>query len=271
MASGGSNQGRMVFDIRGRRKTAVKVVYAVLAVLMGMSLFLVVGPLNIGELFNSNGSSTEASKQFEEQAAHLEAKLKKDPENPELLLSLTRARVNAGNAGAEVSETTGVRTFTPEAQQNYEQASQSWSEYLQATDEPNVGLAQLMAPTLLTLAELSRGNQIKPNIEASVDAQKIVAEQRPNVNSLSTLAIYQNFNFEYKKAEETAAEAKKLANSKSASETIDAQMKETRERAEAFQTALKEAEKESKAAGGAKPNLENPLGAGGLGGAGLGE
>ena len=40
----------MVFDIRGRRKHVVKVVYAILALLMGASLFLVVGPVNIAGL-----------------------------------------------------------------------------------------------------------------------------------------------------------------------------------------------------------------------------
>src|SRR5215469_16007310 len=97
MASGGKQQ-RMVFDIRGRRRNVVKVVYALLAVLMGLSLFLVVGGLNLSELFGTNGSSNEASKRFEEQATRLERKLKKDPENPDLLVSLTRAQVNAGNS-----------------------------------------------------------------------------------------------------------------------------------------------------------------------------
>ncbi len=40
---------RMLFDIRGRRKHVVRVVYAILALLMGASLFLVVGPFNIGQ------------------------------------------------------------------------------------------------------------------------------------------------------------------------------------------------------------------------------
>ena len=44
---------RMLFDLRGRRKNVVKVVYAILAVMMGASLFLVVGPVNIGELLNT--------------------------------------------------------------------------------------------------------------------------------------------------------------------------------------------------------------------------
>ena len=66
----------------GRRKHVVKVVYAILAVLMGASLFLVVGPVNIGELFSSNASSGgEAAKPYEEQAERLEAKLKKEPED----------------------------------------------------------------------------------------------------------------------------------------------------------------------------------------------
>ncbi|MGN6586309.1 MAG: hypothetical protein ACTHKT_02400, partial [Solirubrobacterales bacterium] len=128
MASGGKEH-RMLFDLkRGKRKTAVKVVYAVLAVLMGLSLFLVTGGLSLNELFNSNGGgSSEAIKPYEEQAERLEAKLRKDPENPQHLLSLARARVTAGNtllSGEEVSEEHLV-----EGLQQYQQASSAWSEY----------------------------------------------------------------------------------------------------------------------------------------------
>ena len=63
---------RMVFDIRGRRKHVVRVVYAILALLMGASLFLVVGPFNIGNLVG-NGSSTNASQILNEQAERIEA------------------------------------------------------------------------------------------------------------------------------------------------------------------------------------------------------
>ena len=50
----------MLFDIRGRRKHVVRVVYAILALLMGASLFLVVGPFSIGSLVG-NGGATDAS------------------------------------------------------------------------------------------------------------------------------------------------------------------------------------------------------------------
>ena len=78
MASGGER--RMLFDIRGKRKHVVRVVYAILALLMGASLFLVVGPVNIGSLLGNSNTATETTKIFEERAERLERELRKDPE-----------------------------------------------------------------------------------------------------------------------------------------------------------------------------------------------
>ncbi|HEX7293467.1 MAG TPA: hypothetical protein VF259_02880, partial [Solirubrobacterales bacterium] len=58
---------RMLFDTRGRRRHVIRVVYAVLALLMGASLFLVVGPFNLGELGGS-GASSSANEVLEERA-----------------------------------------------------------------------------------------------------------------------------------------------------------------------------------------------------------
>ena len=91
MASG-RNERRMVFDIRGRRRHVVKFVYAILALLMGASLFLVVGPVNIGSLLGTSRGTSSAASGLEEQAARVEHRLLKSPEDPDLLLSLTRAR-----------------------------------------------------------------------------------------------------------------------------------------------------------------------------------
>jgi hypothetical protein len=272
MASDGGER-RMVFDIRGRRRIAVKVVYAVLAVLMGASLFLVVGPVNIGELFGENGSSSsEAAKQFEQQAHRIEAKLAKDPEDPELLLSLTRSRITAGNSLVEVNAE-GQKQYSPEALQQLQKASQNWSEYLKAVKKPDAGAAQLMAPTFFTLAELSTGLEILANLEAAVEAQEIVAKQRPTLNSLSTLAIYRTFTFDYDGAQNAADEAKKFAGTKFERENLDNQLEETKKRAESFQSQLAAYKKQLKqqqeaGGGGSLEGLENPFSseAGALGG-----
>jgi DNA repair exonuclease SbcCD ATPase subunit len=255
MAQGGKEH-RMVFDIRGRRKYAVKVVYAVLAVLMGASLFLVVGPLNIGELFNSNGSAGgEVAKPYEEQAEKLEAKLRKAPEDPDLLLGLTRARVTAGKTmvTAEPTEEAVLKAL-----QQYQLASSAWSEYLEATKEPSAGVAQLMAPALFSLA--SEGSRTYPeaqgNIEAASQAQMILAEQRPTLNAYSTLALYTYFTGDYKSAEAAQAKAAKLTREKFEREQLDKQMEEVKKNAEKFQKERKRIAAAEKAA--AKSNKGNP-------------
>src|ERR1700733_10256031 len=102
----GDGERRMVFDIRGKRRHVVKFVYAILALLMGASLFLVVGPVNIGALFGASNSVSSATKQFEEQTAKVRHELKKDPQNAELLLALTRAQINTGNSLATTNSET---------------------------------------------------------------------------------------------------------------------------------------------------------------------
>lgn len=269
----------MVFDIRGRRKVGVKVVYALLAVLMGLSLFLVVGGVNLAELFNgSSSSSGEAAKPFEEQAERIEAKLRKEPEDEQLLAALARAQVSAGNSVLSASPEPGEGELVTALQQ-YQQASSSWSEYLKQTKEPQAGLAQLMAPALVQLAE--RGSHSLPqaerNIAAAAEAQQIVAEQRPTLNSLSTLALYTYFTGDFTAAEKTEAEAMKKTAAKFEARELEKRLGEVKKNAKKFQKELKAAEAAEKtAAKGKKGNpesLENPTNplSGALGGGGLGE
>jgi tetratricopeptide (TPR) repeat protein len=273
----GDKEHKMLFDLRGgRRRNVVKVVYAVLAILMGTSLFLTVGPFSIGELFNSGSSSGDAAKPYEEQAERIEAKLKKTPQDPDLLLSLTRAQINAGNAQATV-EPNGERVFTPDGLQEYQKAYQSWSEYLKATDEPNSGLALVVAPMLFQLAEFSRTYpEASTRVQSATEAQEIVVDQRPNVNSFTVLASYVYFTGDYDAAEKARAEAKKVAGSKPEREAIDRQLDAYKKSADRYLKAKKKAEAAEKAAragggGNAAPeSLENPLSPS-LGGGGLGE
>jgi hypothetical protein len=273
VASGDNKEHKMLFDIRGRRRNAVKVVYAVLALLMGGSLFLTVGGFNIAELFNNNSASGEAAETYEEQTERIEAKLKKDPENPALLVSLTRAQINTGNAHV-TEETPGQRSYPPEAVQGYQQAYQTWSDYLETTDEPNSSLALLMGPMLFQLAELSRSYpEASTRIKSATEAQEIVAEQRPSLNAFTVLASYAYFTGDTAAAEKARSEAKKLAGSKAERKAIDEQLNQFKASAENFlkeKAKTEKAEKEGRAGGAggeaAPGGLENPLGGGLSGG-----
>jgi hypothetical protein len=245
-----SNDGerKMLFDIRGRRKNVVKVVYAILALLMGLSLLLVVGPLPIQDLFGG-GATTSASSQLEDQADRIEQKLKKDPEDPQLLLSLTRARISAGNSLAVANPETGEIGFTPEARQQLFLASETWSKYLKATDEPSAGGAQLAAQALFGLAQTGRTiAEAEANMRAAAQAQQIVAEDRPSLGSLSSLAIYRYYSFDFKGAEQARKEAAKYANTKVERENLGKELDQYSERGREFEKQVTEIEKEAKKA-----------------------
>jgi hypothetical protein len=274
-----SNEHRMVFDIRGKRRHVVKVIYAILAVLMAASLFLVTGALNVGTLFGGNSGESNLAKEYEQRSERIETELQKKPGDEELLAQLTRNRTNAGQQqlatgpNGEVGQTVESRT-------QYQKASAAWSEYLEATKEPSPVLAQQMAGVLFSLAQISRTYpEAAANISAAAEAQKIYSEQRPSLNSLSTLSLYEVFTGNYKAAEEANKAAEAKASSKFQREQIGNQFETAKKSAVSFQTKLKESEKAAKEAAkngstkGSSPESlesESPLGPA-LGGGGLSE
>jgi len=263
MASSGER--RMLFDIQGKRKHVVRVVYAILALLMGTSLFLVVGPLNLGELVGGSSSSS-ASQVLDERAERIERRLAKSPGDEQLLLALTRARISAGNAQIEVTSETEVPTVSASAREDFKTASQSWSRYLkQAGDEPSAAAAQLLAGTFFRLAESGSTGlaEIESNVAEAVAAQRIAAEQQPSLGSLSTLAIYEYFDGNFAAGDAATLRATARAPAKTEAKAIEKQLAEYRKRAKRFKAQTKKLAKAQRAAG--KETLQNPFG--GLGGA----
>jgi hypothetical protein len=257
----------MVFDIRGRRRHVVKFVYAILAILMAASLFLVTGAINIGSILGTSSGGESAVSNLEKQATNIEAKLAKSPDDEDLLAGLTRTRVNVANAmiTGGASGTSGVE----EVKQQLALASEDWSRYLAAAQEPSAGLAVQVAPALYQLAEISgNGSEALEDVKAATGAQKIVAEGRPSVNSWSTLAFYTPFTQNYKAAEKAKEEAVKLAGSKFTRESFENQYEKVEKKAKEFGKELK-AEKAAQSKSSGKETLENPLQ--GLGGSTLGE
>lgn len=259
----------MLFDIRGRRKHVVRVVYAILALLMGASLFLVVGPVNIGGLVGSGGSS-EASKVLDEQAEEAEARLSRDQDNPNLLLAVVRARVGAGNAETEINPQTGAPVVNADGRQDFEQAAGIWKVYLEETDEVNPSGALLMANTFFTLAEGGASlEEIATNIEGAATAQRLAAEARPSTGFLTTLATYEYLVGDFKAGDAAGEKAKGKATAQEKKQ-IEEQITESRKRGKQWQNEKKRFAKAEKEQG--KEALQNPFGGlGGSTGEGLGE
>lgn len=258
----------MLFDIRGRRKHVVRVVYAILALLMGASLFLVVGPFNIGNLVG-NGSTTSAAKVLQEQAEKTEKKLVREPENEDLMVALTRSRLSAANSLTEVNSETGETLYTPEGRQELQRGIEAWNTYLKQADEPKASVAALVSQGYFGLAQTSASfEEAIENLKGAAKTQQIAAESQPTVNSLTTLAIYEFYSGDFKAGEKAVKKAEAKAGKAQAQE-ISKVMAERRKTGEAIQAQKKEIEKEEKKRG--KERLENPLGGLTGGSSGLGE
>ena len=263
----GSNEHRMVFDIRGRRRHVVKAVYAILAILMAASLFLVTGAVNLNSILGIKSSTESAAASFEKQAENIEAKLAKTPGDENLMANLTRTRINAANSmvtnGALESQS-GLE----EVKHQLALASEDWSNYTEAASEPSPGLAIQAAPALFQLAEYSSTSvEALENVKAATEAQEIVAKARPSLNSWSTMSFYALFAQNYKAAEKAKAEAIKFANTKFERESFENKYDEVEKNAKAFGKQI-QVEKASKSESAGKESLENPIP--GLGGSPLG-
>lgn len=251
----------MVFDIRGRRRHVVKFVYALLAILMGASLFLVTGVLSPSTLFGTSSSGESAAQTFEKQAENIEAKLAKTPGDEALMANLTRTRINTANS--MISNGKGEsQGGIEEVKHQLALASEAWSNYAAASSEPSAGLAIQVAPALFQLAEISsNGDEALENVKAATEAEQVVAEQRNDLNSWSTLAFYALFAQNYKLAEEAKEEAVKLANTKFERESFENKYDEVEKNAKEFGKRLKleKASKSSQGGGAGKESLENPI------------
>jgi hypothetical protein len=261
-----SGEHRMLFDIRGRRKRVVQVVYALLAFIMVASLFFVVGPVNFGSLFN-NSAGGDASNIYLDQAERVERKLAKDPRNEDLLASDVRARSNAASSATQTDPSTGQTQLTEDGLSNYAKAADAWLRYIKLKpSEPNPTLASQAAQALFYTAATSSAADFPDNIKGAAEAQAIYADAKPSLNSYLTLAQYSFFAGDFAAGD---AAGRKAAQAAPASQraAVNQALKQYRNNGQQVQKAVAKASK-FKPGGGGKQALENPLG--GLSGGGTG-
>ncbi len=263
MASGG--QRRMLFDVRGRRKHVIRVVYAILALLMGASLFLVVGPVNIGALLGNSTSTTETTKIFQERAERLERELRKHPSDESKRLALVRTRLSGAQAAAAADAKSG-NPPGPQAREEFEAATAAWAAYEKHAGKQELSptVAQLVASAWLFLAENPSAGfeEAFESLEEAGRVQRIYAEGRPSASSYATLALYQLIVGNLAEGEQSGKKAESLAASKQQRKEVAKELKAARKQGKKNLKSKKEVAKAEKGKG--KEQLENPFG--GLGG-----
>lgn len=187
----------MLFDLRGKRRRVIQVIYAGLAILMGGGLVLFgIGGDVSGGLFDAFRDSGGARGGFEDQVEKLEKRLELKPRDRRILLELTRARFQNANSGGNVDPERG--TYSEEGLTELERTADTWERYLKTKPpKPSVGAALLVVRAYDGLRDY----------EGAAETQQLVADARPSRGSLLQLANYRYYSNEFGRGDEAANRA----------------------------------------------------------------
>ena len=259
----------MLFDLRGRRKRVIQVIYVLLAIIMAASLVVIGLPGGVNPFSSGNaGVNQDVAEANVERAENLQQRLQSQPNNENVAIELIRARFSAGQSLYETDPDTGQPAITDEATQQFQLAADSWTRYLKMTDnQPDPEVAQLMSQVLFTLSQGSTVAQFQVNIRDAAEAQQFVADeavkQQKNggasaASQLTTLAIYQLYAQEYDAAQKSRDQALAATEDpdekKQINQTYNATEKDAKRIGKLVDRAIKQARKN----GG--ESLQNPLG-----------
>jgi hypothetical protein len=261
----------MLFDLQGKRKRVVQVVYAFLALILAVGL---VG-LGIGGdaqggildgLFGIGGDNGTAESQYDDQIDDANATLETDPDNSAALLALARYSYLAGNQEVVIDEEAGTQSVSESGLTRFEDSISAWERYLDALgkqDEADPAVANLVLQAYSNRAFTETDPVlISRTLEGALRTAEVVAEANPSPTAWLQVATYAYFTGDTKAAEEAGKNAVAEANSADR-KAVEQQLKSLEKQGKAIQAQLKA---QDTAKGEAADSLENPLGQ--LGGAG---
>jgi tetratricopeptide (TPR) repeat protein len=253
----------MLFDLKGKRKRLVQVVYLGLAILFGAGLVLFgVGGSSGGLIDAFKGGGGDASTSaFDDLVQRAERKAARRPHDPEAQLEVVRAQFNLASSPAGSDADTGA--LTDRGQQAIIEVSQAWERYLRLKPKK-------IDPSAASFAALAYG--ALQDYRRAVRTQAAAMKVRPSANGYFQLADFAYRGGQVKQGDQAARKAIALT-PRDQRNTVRALIKDTKKQGAQLAKALKEAKKaERKAGKGTKPGQSfGPLpGAGATGASGAG-
>lgn len=251
----------MLFELGGKRKRFIQVIYVFLALLLGVGLVgLGIGGDANGGIFNALGiggdDATQTNPEFDNQIERAEAVLVENPDDEQALTTLAQVHFLAGQTGLERDPTTNqVVGISEESITEYNLAIESWERYLATKpQDPDDEVAGLMIQAYANSTGTdSSATATEAKLEGAFTAAQIVAEARPSSGTLRDLSTYAYLANEVKIAEQ----ARKDSLAEAADSTTRSQIKGVLDQAEAQGKLI---QKQLSASAPSEEQLENPLG-----------
>lgn len=258
----------MLFDLQGKRKRVIQVVYAFLALILAVGLVgLGIGGDAQGGIFDAlgiGGGDSTADSQYDSEIEDANATLETDPENTAALLALARYSYLAGNQEVATDEQ-GNQSISDDGLVRFEDSVSAWERYLAALGKkgkPNPAVASLVLRAYSNLA-FTETDPVLVNrtLEGALETSQIVAEANPSPTAWLQVASFAYFTGDTKTAEDAGKQALAEATSTDR-KAVEAQLETLEKQGKSIQKQLEASEQDK---GAATDSLENPLGE--LGGA----
>ncbi|HKH15026.1 MAG TPA: hypothetical protein VKA47_10275 [Solirubrobacterales bacterium] len=250
----------MLFDLRGKRRRLVQVTFATLALLflvgfLGFGIGVGGGPGGIFDalgISNSDGGGS-ATDQINSEIDAANAKLAKNPNDTKALLKLAQNEFLLAKTGVQTDPNTGAPvSVSNDAHTDLGDAADAWEKYLKVNKgKPDVTVAFDMINVYVLLQDA----------DGAAQAQRIVAEDQPSVNSYGQLALFEYAGGDIEAGDAASDKALSLA-SKTQAKGIKPQLAEARKQGIKLQEAQEKAKKqagENATKPGSNP-LQNPFG-----------
>jgi hypothetical protein len=176
----------MLFDLRGAgRRTTVKAVYLLLALLMGggLVLFGIGGDVSGGlvDAITERGATTDSgSGRYRDRVEEAQRKADANPKDAAAWAAVARARYQLAGAGDYFDQSTGQ--FTDQGKAQLRLATQAWERHVAvAGNKPDDSVASLMVQAY------SQAGLNEP--AKAVAAQEVITEARPKSATFANLAV----------------------------------------------------------------------------------
>lgn len=249
----------MLFDLGGKRKRFIQVIYVFLALLMGggLVLFGIGGSAN-GGIFDalgiggsSNGNPTNPD--YQKQIDKANESLSSNPTDEKALLILARYEFLTAQNALETDDR-GQQVLTADALTNYQSSLDAWQKYLATKpDKPDDNVATLAQRAYEATIDTSSPDVLDQVAKLATTAG-IIANARPGFVNYSSYAFYSFLSGNDK----TGTTALKKATA-AADSTQRKQLEGLEKQAKASRDAIKQSQKGSST--GAPPGqLSDPTG-----------
>jgi hypothetical protein len=202
----------MLFDLQGKRRRTVQVVYLGLAILLGVGLvgFGIGSSVNggLGDLFKGGNGSNQANETVQKRIDAANRTLQTDPKNVAALAAVMRGHYDLATANSDPN--TG--DFTKDSVKDLAAADAAWARYLDAAKKPDVAVAKVAVQAEPGLAQLiSNQNDQKVHWARAATAQEIIANSDSNPNNYINLVTFATLAGQTRKAELAGKKAIELA------------------------------------------------------------